>query len=297
MGWRSFVKKVTGAAVATTGAMVGGPVGAAVGGALGGRIAGVDPGRAAALTTLGSVAIPGLIAGGSALFAGGGLSGALSSAGTRLAGTQLLGQLGGPTLGGLVGLGGPAMPTEAAQRFQSFGGGSVVGGSVIPGGGIPDYGPIAGVPTLTPTVMGGGGAAMTPTMGAVGGIARGVTVVGTMVMSAAGKIRGFLTGAGTFLQTRRAVLLAKSIGIQAAATMLGIGVAELAQAVLQESTRKRGRARGISARDFRTTSRTIGKFNRMHHRIAQLARSGGGFGRRSSGRAAVHVRTAGVTHV
>lgn len=99
-----------------------------------------------------------------------------------------------------------------------------------------------------------------------GGAAAGgalVRTAGTAILSQGGRIIGFITSAGTRISRKRAVALAKSLGLQAAAAGLGVGIVELATAVAEETGRPR-RRRGITARDFSTTRRTLTKIKRMH---------------------------------
>lgn len=111
---------------------------------------------------------------------------------------------------------------------------------------------------------------------ALGGIARALSgaagaAVG-ILRSAGGRILGWILPSGQKVTRKAAVALAKSMGLQAAATAMGIGAIELAEAVMQEEGRSR-RRRGISARDLTVTTRTMGRVERMHRRIAKAARS------------------------
>lgn len=69
---------------------------------------------------------------------------------------------------------------------------------------------------------------------------------------------------------RRLVALTKTVGIQAAAAALGIGLAE-ALGLLSENVGRRRRARGISARDLRTTRRTTRRLIRASQDLSALA--------------------------
>lgn len=111
------------------------------------------------------------------------------------------------------------------------------------------------------------GRAMLGLGGAVAGVAMGV------VRTASGLIRGVITQGGRFVSSRKAVELAKRVGIDAAAVALGVTSVELAQMVLQETSRPRGRGKGITAAQLRTTGRTMRKIETMHKRIHKLARS------------------------
>jgi hypothetical protein len=66
--------------------------------------------------------------------------------------------------------------------------------------------------------------------------------------------------------------MAKQFGLIAAASALGATVEDLAQAVLEEEASKTRRSRGITGAQLRITRRTIGKVERAHKQLAQLAR-------------------------
>lgn len=153
-------------------------------------------------------------------------------------------------------------------------------GSPIFAGGIN----VAGIGTLIRGVSGlfGGGAAR---VGA-GALATG-GAAGNLILSQTGKILAVVTATGARIGRKRAVAIAKSIGLNAAAAALGIGLVELATMVTEEVGRPR-RRRGITARDFSTTRRTLTKIKTMHGMLPTR-----GTGR---SRGPVHVRTAGVTH-
>lgn len=103
-------------------------------------------------------------------------------------------------------------------------------------------------------------------IGAAAGAAMGA------IRSASGRLLGFITASGRRVSRRQAVRLAREMGITAAATALGVGAAELAEAVLDETKRGR-RGRGITAAQIRTTTRTIRKLERAHAQIARVARA------------------------
>lgn len=126
----------------------------------------------------------------------------------------------------------------------------------------------------------GGGAARVGTGLILGGAA------GNLVLSSTGRILAVITAGGARIGRKRAVSIAKFLGLNAAAAALGIGVVELAQMTVDETGRPR-RRRGITARDFATTRRTMTKIKSMH---AMLPTRG------TSRRGPTHVRTAAVTH-
>ena len=109
---------------------------------------------------------------------------------------------------------------------------------------------------------------------------------GNLVLSSTGRILSVITASGARIGRKRAVSIAKFLGLNAAAAALGIGVVELAQMTVDETGRPR-RRRGITARDFATTRRTMTKIKSMH---AMLPTRG------TSRRSPSHVRTAAITH-
>lgn len=125
----------------------------------------------------------------------------------------------------------------------------------------------------------GQGGAQVAGFPALGGMAAGAAALGAtavrygagLVRSAAGLIRGVMVG-GRFISRKRAVFLAKRVGLDAAAAALGVGAIELAQMVLQEeggAGRRRGR--GVTAAQMRTTRRTMNVIERMHKQIHRFA--------------------------
>jgi hypothetical protein len=112
-----------------------------------------------------------------------------------------------------------------------------------------------------------------------------VRVAAGLVRTAAGKIRGVMLGTGKFVSSKKAVDLAKRVGVDAAAVALGISAVEMAQMVLDEGTTKR-RGRAITAAALRTTRRTMRQVQSMHRQIAGYCSSAGyrRAPRRSSGR-------------
>jgi len=109
---------------------------------------------------------------------------------------------------------------------------------------------------------------------------------GNLVLSSTGRIISVITAGGARIGRKRVTAIAKFLGINAAAAALGIGAVELAQMVVEETGRPR-RRRGITARDFATTRRTMSKIKSMH---AMLPTRG------TSRRSPAHVRTAAITH-
>jgi len=93
---------------------------------------------------------------------------------------------------------------------------------------------------------------------------------GLSALTAGFGVGGLMTAGGQLVRrvanSKRIAALAKSIGITGASTALGIGVAEVATAVMQDSTRGR-RGRGITAAQLRTTRRTINKVVGMHAKL------------------------------
>lgn len=133
--------------------------------------------------------------------------------------------------GGAVGRGGAVVPTTPV----SMPGTGTVGGTF----GTPTAAPVApmimqGVRSMLPRVM---------------------TAIGTLSRGAA---------------ARRLLALTKSVGIQAAATALGLSLAD-ALGLLGEHVGRRRRSRGISARDLRTTRRTTRRLIRASQDLSALA--------------------------
>ena len=128
----------------------------------------------------------------------------------------------------------------------------------------------------------GGGAAR---VGGAGALATG-GAAGNLILSSTGRILSVVTATGARIGRKRVVAIAKSIGLNAAAAALGISIVELATMVTDDLGRPR-RRRGITARDFSTTRRTLTKIKTMH---AMLPTRG------TTRRAPAHVRTAAITH-
>lgn len=176
----------------------------------------------------------------------------------------------GAIAGALAGRNGNGgVPAPAASSFALPGGAmtSFQGPTGLPMGlpvGFPGAPQLGGIlPSL--------GRALPLVGGLLGGAARAAA---GLVRTAAGRIRGVVLASGRFVSSRKASLLARRVGIDAAAAALGISAVELAEMVLaEEETRGRRRGRGISAADLRRTRRTIGKIARAHAQIVAACRS------------------------
>jgi len=119
-------------------------------------------------------------------------------------------------------------------------------------------------------------------------------VIGNLVYSLSGRIRGIVARSGEFFTSAKVADLAQRFGLEMAAAGLGVGLLEVAQAVFSHHrSRRRGRrGRGITARDMRTSRRTIRKLTRMHHELAHLAAQGVRHARRA---AALPARSTTIT--
>lgn len=113
--------------------------------------------------------------------------------------------------------------------------------------------------------------------GAMVGAAAGV------VRSVGGKILRVILPSGRVVGRKKAVDLAKRVGLEAAAVALGITAVEMAQMVMDDTGTRRRRG-GITSSQLRTTRATMGKVKRMHAQIAGYCGSSGYRTRRSSGR-------------
>lgn len=102
-----------------------------------------------------------------------------------------------------------------------------------------------------------------PSMATVG---RGVAAAVGVIRSVGGRILGVVLPSGMRVGPKAAIQLAKSMGITAAATALGIGAADLAEMVLQHAGKHR-RGRGVTGAQLRTTRRTMRTVERMHRQI------------------------------
>ena len=142
---------------------------------------------------------------------------------------------------------------------------------------IPDYGPISlpGGAQVTqvgfPAVLGGAASVGGRILGLGGGVvAAGVGVI----RSVGGRILGVMLPSGQRVGRKAVVALAKQMGVTAAATALGIGAVELAEMVMSEQ-RGKGRRKGISAANLRTTKRTMRQVMGMHRQITQACGTAG----------------------
>jgi len=118
---------------------------------------------------------------------------------------------------------------------------------------------------------------MMPTLGRVGTFLGGAaSATAGVLRSAAGRILGVILPSGVKVSRKSVVSLAKTMGVQGAATALGIGAVELAEMVMEEEMKKgRGRGRGVTGAQLRTTRTTMRKVERMHRQIASYARDAG----------------------
>jgi len=124
------------------------------------------------------------------------------------------------------------------------------------------------------TALGGGVRAGAAGPGRIAGgvIGNAGRVIGNLVYSLSGSIRGILARSGEFFSSAKVADLAQRFGLEMAAAGLGVGLLEVAQAVFSHHRhRRRRRGRGISARDMRTSRRTIRKLIRMHHELGAIA--------------------------
>lgn len=89
-----------------------------------------------------------------------------------------------------------------------------------------------------------------------------------VVTTFGGKILGVMRGTRLF-RNRQVVQLVKQIGIQGAATALGITAVEVAQMVAEHQMQGNRKRRGISYRDVATTRRTIGKIRSIQRGLSE----------------------------
>lgn len=158
------------------------------------------------------------------------------------------------------------------------------GGAIVPGPtATPSFMPLALPRPAAASILPSGGFQMAglPSVGGlfgrlgagslVGGAAR--AAVG-LVRTAAGKVRGVFLASGRFISSKKGAALAKRVGIDAAAVALGVSTVEVAEMVLasQEGAR---RGRGLSARDMRTTRRTMRTVMSLHRQIMSACRGAG----------------------
>ena len=129
-----------------------------------------------------------------------------------------------------------------------------------------------------PVAMPGAPGVTSAAFPSLGGLmSRALPAVGGQVVRSAGRI---LVAGGRYITKKNAVALAKQLGIQGAATALGIGAVELAQMVIDDQARKR-RGGGITAAQMRTTRKTMRKVVGLHRQLVQAC-SSAGVRRRSS---------------
>lgn len=159
----------------------------------------------------------------------------------------------------LVGLTNAAL-NYRAQRAQVA---AISGPAAMPGG------PAVASPVAFPTLPAIGGMIGRALPAVVGGAVR---VGGRLIQTAIGAI-----------SRKRVVAIAKTLGIQGAATALGIGAVEIAQMVLDEQQRRR-RGGGVTAAQLRTTRKTMRRVMGMARQIRSACSETGFLARRSSGR-------------
>lgn len=153
----------------------------------------------------------------------------------------------------------PTLIQAGTQAYQLYSG----------SGGTPTPAPPAPTgPALVPSTSTGTGSLMglVPTVGAMAGAG----LVGPMMQMA----RTIATRFGLMTRTaagRRLFRIARIVGIEAAATALGIGVADALGLIGEQIGRPRRRGRGISARDLRTTRRTTRRLIRAAQDLGTLA--------------------------
>jgi len=144
---------------------------------------------------------------------------------------------------------------------------------------------LSAVPILGPAITSGFGrpSSVGPTVFAQQPQFPQVSTFGTrMIPKVIGAAAGAFRASPRF--RRSAILLARELGISAAAVALGITVIELAEIVSRGQPRRR---RGITASQISTTKATIRRVNSLHRAIADVcpppARR-----RRAPSRAAIH---------
>jgi len=117
-------------------------------------------------------------------------------------------------------------------------------------------------PTFMPTQVSMAAAPYAARLGAAAGALLGIA------RTVGGKIKGVWLavagGAGQkFISRKKAVALAKRVGLDAAALALGISAVEMSEMILDDASAGR-RGKGITARNIRTTKRVIGQVQRIH---------------------------------
>jgi hypothetical protein len=249
----SAIRRIVPAVAGAVGTYYGGTVGGAAAGALGGRLAGQSASQGA-ITGLaaGQLLETGQTAYSAFTEAGGGWTGVSAAL---------------PTLFGAVSA--AAAPPGGGAPGSSMPGGP---GRLMTAGMFPNG--------LSPFAAGGAQfqQAALPMVGPIiGGAAR---MLGSLAVTAGGRILGAFTAGGAFLRAKRIMSGVKVLGIGAASAALGISATEIAQIVLQEAQKKR-RSKGISPAAMRTATRVTRKIIRYHRDLAQLCRPAGFVARRS----------------
>ncbi|HEX6158424.1 MAG TPA: hypothetical protein VFZ54_20535 [Burkholderiales bacterium] len=105
-------------------------------------------------------------------------------------------------------------------------------------------------------------------LGLTGAVAGAVGVM----RAVGGRLIGFILPSGVKVTRANAVKLAREVGIVAAASALGATTAEVAEAIMEEDKKPR-RGRAITSAAVRTTTRTISRIERLHKKIAKVARA------------------------
>lgn len=158
-----------------------------------------------------------------------------------------------------------ALGSVADSFLGTSGGFNGVGPVISDSGPMYGYGGYSGMPAALPAAF--------PMIGAMGGAAlRTLPAIGGAVMGAGRAVVAAAT-------KKNAVKLAKVLGVQGAATALGIGAIELAQWVIDDAKRK-GRGRGVTAAQLRTTRRTMRKVMGMARTIRKECSETGFIARR-----------------
>ena len=103
--------------------------------------------------------------------------------------------------------------------------------------------------------------AMTLSMSGLPAIGRAVMSRG-ILRTATGRISGVVLGSGQRFSRKNAAALIRKVGLEAAAVALGIGVVEVAEILLAESTKRR-RSGGITAAQVRNARSTTCKVARL----------------------------------
>lgn len=137
-------------------------------------------------------------------------------------------------------------------------------GSIIAGGGEI----MGGAASLGGLIRSGAGGGM------VGSMAAGAATLGARLASMFGRSSGSFVINGIKGSMSQLWPAVRRYGPTAVAAALGIGAASLAELLMRAPTNPRKRARGISARDLRTTAR-VGRFNRKVNRLFGTGRSRG----------------------